>query len=58
MKLHMKKTKFTEQQIAFVLKKAETGTSFEEVTRNLGISDVTFYNWRKNYGGGYLKYDG
>jgi putative transposase len=47
----MKKSKFTEQQIAFALKQAETGTSVAEVTRKLGISDVTFYNWRKKYGG-------
>lgn len=47
----MKKSKFTEQQIAFALKQAETGTSVAEVTRKMGISDVTFYNWRKKYGG-------
>jgi putative transposase len=47
----MKKTRFTEQQIAFALKQAETGTPISEVTRKLGISEVTFYNWKKNYGG-------
>jgi putative transposase len=47
----MKKTRFTEQQIAFALKQAETGTQISEVTRKLGISEVTFYNWNKNYGG-------
>ncbi len=47
----MKKTKFTEEQIAFALKQAETGTSVQEVIRELGISEQTFYNWKKKYGG-------
>ena len=47
----MKKSKFTEEQIAFALKQAEMGTSVEEVCRKMGISDATFYNWRKKYGG-------
>lgn len=47
----MKKSKFTEEQIAFALKQAEVGTPVEEVCRKMGISDATFYNWRKKYGG-------
>jgi putative transposase len=47
----MKKTRFTEQQISFALKQAETGTPVSEVTRKLGNSEVTFYNWKKKYGG-------
>lgn len=47
----MKKSKFTEQQIAFALKQAELGTPVEEVCRKMGISDATFYNWKKKYGG-------
>lgn len=47
----MKKTKFTEQQIAFALKQADTGTRVEEVCRKMGISEATFYNWKKKYGG-------
>lgn len=47
----MKKSKFTEQQIAFALKQAETGTSVQEVCRKLGVSEATFYNWKKKYGG-------
>jgi putative transposase len=47
----MKKTKFTEQQIVFALKQAETGTRVDEVCRKMGISDATFYNWKKKYGG-------
>ena len=47
----MKKSKFTEGQIAFTLKRAETGVSVEEVCRKTGISEATFYNWKKKYGG-------
>lgn len=47
----MKKSKHTEEQIAFALKQAELGTSVDEVCRKMGISDATFYNWRKKYGG-------
>jgi putative transposase len=50
-KLLMKKTKFTEQQIAFALKQTETGTAVAEVCRKMGISEATFYNWKKKYGG-------
>ncbi|KQR15801.1 transposase [Xanthomonas sp. Leaf148] len=39
----MKKSKFTEEQIAFVLKQAETGTAIEEICRKMGISQTTFY---------------
>ncbi len=47
----MKTSKFTEAQIAFVLKQAEDGTAIGEVCRKAGISEATFYNWRKRYGG-------
>ena len=47
----MKRSKFTEQQIAFGLKQAELGTPVEEVCRKMGISDATFYSWKKKYGG-------
>jgi putative transposase len=47
----MKKTKFTEAQILFALKQAETGTRVEDVCRKLGISEATFYNWKRKYGG-------
>ena len=47
----MKKSKFTEEQIAFALKQAETGTSIEEVCRKIGISQATFYAWRKKFAG-------
>lgn len=47
----MKKSNYTEEQIAFALKQAELGTPVEEVCRKMGISDATFYNWRKKFGG-------
>jgi putative transposase len=47
----MRRTKFTEGQIAFALKQAETGTSVMEVIRKMGITEQTFYRWKKKYGG-------
>lgn len=47
----VKKSKFTEAQIAFALKQAETGTRVEEICRKFGISQATFFNWKKKYGG-------
>jgi putative transposase len=47
----VKKSNYTEEQIAFALKQAELGTPVEEVCRKMGISDATFYNWRKKFGG-------
>jgi putative transposase len=47
----MKASKFTKAQIAFVLKQAEDGTPIGEVCRKAGISDATFYNWRKKHAG-------
>ena len=47
----MKKTRYTEEQIAFALKQAATGTRVEEVCRKMGISEATFYNWKKKFGG-------
>ena len=47
----MKKSKFSEQQIAFALRQAETGTKVKEIIRKLGITEQTFYRWKKQYGG-------
>ena len=47
----MKRSKFTEAQIVFALRQAETGVKVEEVCRKMGISEATFYNWKKKYGG-------
>jgi len=45
----MRKSKFTEARIAFILKQAEEGVSAAEVCRKAGLSDATFYGWRKKY---------
>jgi len=47
----MKKSKFTEEQIAFALRQVETGTRVSEVCRKMGIAEATLYNWKKKYGG-------
>jgi putative transposase len=47
----MKKSRFSEQQIAFILKQADDGTSVEEICRKAGISQQTYYRWRKKYAG-------
>lgn len=46
-----KKTKFTEEQIAFVLRESEFGTAVAKVRRKMGICEATFFNWKKKYGG-------
>jgi putative transposase len=47
----MKKSKFTEEQIAFALRQAESGTRVAEVCRKMGISEQTYFRWKKKYGG-------
>jgi putative transposase len=47
----MKKSKFTEEQICYALRQAESGSRVAEMCRKMGISDATFYNWKKKYGG-------
>jgi putative transposase len=47
----MKKSKFTESQIVFALQQAESGVTVAEVCRKLGISEATFYSWKKKYNG-------
>jgi len=47
----MKASKFTESQIAFVLKQGEEGTPVAEICRQAGISQATYFNWKKKFGG-------
>ena len=47
----MKKSKFTEEQIAFALRQAESDTRVAEVCRKMGIAEQTFFRWKKKYGG-------
>ena len=47
----MKRKRFSVEQIVVVLKQAELGLSVAELTRQVGISEQTFYRWKKQYGG-------
>lgn len=47
----MQKKRFTEEQIAFALKQAELGAPVAEVCRKTGITEQTFYRWKKEYAG-------
>ena len=45
----MKKTRFSEEQIAFALRLGDSGTPVADVCRQIGISEATFYVWKKKY---------
>jgi putative transposase len=45
----MKKSRFTEEQITYALRLADSGTPVADVCRQIGISDATFYTWKKKY---------
>ena len=47
----MKASKFSDAQKAFILKQGEDGTPVAEVCRKAGISQATYFNWKKRYGG-------
>jgi len=47
----MKQKRYTVEQIIAVLKQAELGTSVSDIVRKLGISEQTYYRWKKKYGG-------
>lgn len=47
----MKKTTYTEEQIALALRQAESGANVAELCRKMGVSEQTFYRWKKKYGG-------
>ena len=47
----MKKKRFSTEQIVVVLKQAEMGLAVSDLIRQLGISEQTFYRWKKQYGG-------
>jgi putative transposase len=45
----MKKSAFTDEQIAYALKEAEAGTTVAEMDRRMDVADQTFYRWKKKY---------
>ena len=45
----MKRSKFSEEQVAYALRQAESGTPVGDVCRQLGVSEATFYAWKKKY---------
>lgn len=47
----MKRKRYTDEQIAFALRQAESGTAVAEICRKLGVSEPTFYRWKKKFGG-------
>ena len=46
----MKKSRFTEEQVAYALRQADSGTPVTDVCRNLGIAQTTFYVWKTKFG--------
>jgi len=46
----MKKSRYTEEPIAFALRQAESGTPVADVCRQMGVSEASFYVWKKKYG--------
>ena len=47
----MKRKRYTDEQISFALRQAESGTPVEEICRRMGISEPTFYRWKKKFAG-------
>ena len=47
----MRTTRFSQEQIAMALRQSEGGTPVPEICRKLGVSEATFYRWKRRYGG-------
>lgn len=47
----MKKSKYTDEQVAYAIRQVDSGTPVGDVCRNLGISEQTFYRWKRRYAG-------
>jgi putative transposase len=47
----MKASKFTDAQKAFIIRQGDDGTPVADICRKAGISQATYFNWRKKYAG-------
>ncbi len=47
----MKSSRYTAEQVAFAMRQAESGTSVPDICRKMGISEQTFYRWKKKFTG-------
>ena len=47
----MRKSRFSEEQIAYALRQVEQGTPAAELCRKMGVSEQTFYTWKKRFAG-------
>lgn len=45
----MKRSRFSEEQIVYAIRQAESGTPVGDLCRQLGVSEATFYAWKKKY---------
>jgi putative transposase len=45
----MKRSRFSEEQIVYAIRQAESGTPVGDLCRQLGVSEATFYAWKKRY---------
>ena len=47
----MRKSRYTDEQVAFALKQADLGTPVAEVCRKMAVSEATFFRWKQKFGG-------
>jgi putative transposase len=47
----MKRKLYTDEQVAFALRQAEAGAAVAEVCRKMGVSEATFFRWKKRFAG-------
>ena len=47
----MRRRRYTDERIGFALRQAESGTPVDEICRRMGVSEPTFYRWRKKFAG-------